>query len=272
MSSVAPSRIGIVGCGGRLGRLLVQEVAATEGCALGGGTGRPGSAIIGRDVAAVAGMAAAGVEVTSDGGALFAACDIVIDFSVAPVAPVSATLAAEYGVPLVLGTTGIGAEDQAAVVAAATGVAIVQPANTSLGMNVVFAIARRAAAALGTDYDIEILGQQHRNKVDAPSGATLALARAAAAGRGVELDQVEQRGRLGDIGPRPKGAIGLATVSGGDLSVIHTAIFAGTGERLEMTHRGTTRAIYTKGAVAAARWAVGRAPGLYSMADVLGLA
>jgi 4-hydroxy-tetrahydrodipicolinate reductase len=158
------------------------------------------------------------------------------------------------------------------IAAAGSRTAIVQPVNTSLGMNVVFALVKRAAAALGTDYDIEILGQQHRKKVDAPSGATLALARAAAAGREVDLGQVEQRGRRGAIGPRPAGAIGMATVSGGDLSVIHTVFFAGTGERLELTHRGTSRAIYTRGAVVAARWALGRPPGLYSMADVLGLA
>ena len=272
MSASPQLRIGIVGCGGRLGRLLVQEVADTEGCALGGGTGRPGSAVIGCDVAAVAGLAPAGVTVTADAGALFATCDAVIDFSVVRVAPESAALAAEHGVPLVIGTTGIGAQGQAAVAAAAARTAIVQPANTSLGMNVLFALVERAARALGTDYDIEILGQQHRYKVDAPSGGTLALAGAAAAGRGVELGQVEQRGRRGDIGRRPAGAIGVATVSGGDLSVIHTAIFAGTGERLELTHRVSTRAIYTKGAVVAARWAVGRPPGLYSMGDVLGLA
>ena len=248
-----------------MGRLLVQEVARTQGCAVGGGTGRPGSAIIGRDVAEGAGMA-----VTADGEALFATCDVVIDFSVASVAAESAALAARHGVPLVLGTSGIGTEDQAAIAAAGSRTAIVQPANTSLGMNVVFSLVERAAAALGTDYDIEILGQQHRKKVDAPSGATLALARAA--GREVDLGQVEQRGRRDAIGRRPVGAIGMATVSGGDLSVIHTVFFAGTGERLELTHRGTSRAIYTKGAVTAARWVAGRPAGLYSMADVLGLA
>ena len=248
-----------------MGRLLVQEVARTQGCAVGGGTGRPGSAIIGRDVAEGAGMA-----VTADGEALFATCDVVIDFSVASVAAESAALAARHGVPLVLGTSGSGPEDQAAIAAAGSRTAIVQPANTSLGMNVVFSLVERAAAALGTDYDIEILGQQHRKKVDAPSGATLALARAA--GREVDLGQVEQRGRRDAIGRRPVGAIGMATVSGGDLSVIHTVFFAGTGERLELTHRGTSRAIYTKGAVTAARWAASRPAGLYSMADVLGLA
>jgi 4-hydroxy-tetrahydrodipicolinate reductase len=250
-----------------MGRLLVQEVARTQGCAVGGGTGRPGSAIIGRDVAEGAGMA-----VTADGEALFATCDVVIDFSVASVAAESAALAARHGVPLVLGTSGIGTEDQAAIAAAGSRTAIVQPANTSLGMNVVFSLVEHAAAALGTDYDIEILGQQHRKKVDAPSGATLALARAAATGREVDIGQVEQRGRRDAIGRRPVGAIGMATVSGGDLSVIHTVFFAGTGERLELTHRGTSRAIYTKGAVTAARWAASRPPGLYSMADVLGLA
>ncbi len=272
MSNPLPIIIGIVGCGGRLGRLLVQEVVHTEGCALGGGTGRADSTVIGRDVAELAGRAPAGLAVTADGKAMFAACDVVIDFSVASVAPLSAEAAARHAIPLVLGTTGIGNEDQATVAAAAAKTAIVQPANTSLGMNVVLALAERATRALGTDYDIEILGQQHRHKVDAPSGATLALARATATGRDVALDQVEQRGRHGEIGKRPKGAIGLATVSGGDLSVIHTVIFAGAGERLEVTHRGSTRAIYPKGAVAAARWAIGRPPGLYSMADVLDLA
>ena len=264
-------KIGIAGCAGTMGRLLVQEVWATDGCELCGGSGRPGSAIVGADVTEQAGLKPSGLEVTDDAKVLFRASDAVIDFSVAAAAPAHAALAAEHGVVLVHGTSGLDAEQQSAVEAAAAKTAVVQSANMSLGVNLVLGLTEQVAAILGDDYDIEILELFHRRKVDAPSGTSLALGRAAAKGRGGDLDRLAVRSRDGEIGPRPRGAIGFASLRGGDGPGEHTVIFAGTGERVEIAHKASSRAIYTRGAVAAARWAMGKPPGLYSMRDVLDL-
>jgi len=148
---------------------------------------------------------------------------------------------------------------------------VVWAANTSLGINLLFGLVEQVAARLGPEWDIEVLEMHHRGKVDAPSGTALALGRSAAAARGVTFDQVAQRGRDGITGPRSAGGIGFAALRGGDNIGEHHVIFAGIGERLELVHRATNRAIYAKGAVRAARWLVGRPPGLYGMKEVLGL-
>ena len=254
-----------------MGRLLIQEVVASTGCRLCGGSGRPGSAIVGEDVTRQAGLKPSGLKVTDQARALFEHADAVIDFSVATAAATHAALAAERGVVLVLGTSGIGAEDQAAVERAAAGTAIIQAPNMSRTMTVVLSLTQQVATILDGEFDVEILGKQHRGKVDAPSGTSIALGRAAAKGRGVDLDRRAIRERDGEIGPRPPGDIGFATVAGGEGIVEHTAMFAGPGERIELTHKISSRAIYTRGAVQAALWARDRPPGHYSMRDVLGL-
>jgi 4-hydroxy-tetrahydrodipicolinate reductase len=264
-------RIGVVGCAGRMGRMLAKVIADTEGAALAGGTEAPGSEAIGRDLGELAGRGALGLAVVDDPLDLFARCDAVIDFT-APVAAVAhAELAAQGQVAYVVGTTGLEPAQQAAIERAANHTPVVQSANMSLGVNVLFALVEKAAALLDPDYDIEIVEMHHRWKVDAPSGTALALGELAAAGRGVALDEVAARGRDGVTGPRKRGDIGFAAMRGGDITGDHTVTFAGIGERVELTHKASTREIYARGAVKAALWARGKPSGLYSMKDVLGL-
>ena len=268
---MADVRMGVIGCGGRMGRMLIGEIAASEGCALSGGTASPSSAIVGGDLGELAGIGRLGVVVGSSAGELLRGSDVVIEFSVAAATAAHATLAAELGTPLVIGTTGLSASETAAMHDAAKRIPIVWAANTSLGINLLLGLVEQVAARLGADWDVEIVEMHHRGKADAPSGTALALGRAAAAARGVTLDAVAQRGRDGVTGPRKSGDIGFAALRGGDAVGDHHVIFAGAGERLELSHRATNRAIYAKGAVRAARWVADKPPGLYGMKEVLGL-
>lgn len=264
-------RIGIVGAAGRMGQMLVREVAATPGCTLAGGTERPGSANLGRDLGTLAGLEPLGVAATDDAAALFRAADAVIDFT-APAASVAhARLAAETGTALVVGTTGLSEQDRAALADSAARAPVVFAANMSLGVNLLLGLVRKVASTLGPDWDIEILEMHHRHKVDAPSGTALALGQAAAEGRAVALETVRRSVRDGHTGPRPAGEIGFATLRGGDVVGDHTVIFAAEGERIELTHKAASRAIFARGAVRAALWAPTQPPGFYSMQDVLGL-
>ncbi|MFQ5763600.1 MAG: 4-hydroxy-tetrahydrodipicolinate reductase [Rhodospirillales bacterium] len=264
-------KIGIVGCAGRMGRMLIAEVLATDGCEIAGGTEQPGNAAIGEDLGSLAGAGALGVQVTEDGGALFEAADAVLDFTQPDATLAHAGLAEATATALVVGTTGLGADHMAAIGKAAEKATVVQAANMSVGVNLLLGLTREVAGVLGPDYDIEIVEMHHRLKVDAPSGTALALGEAAAAGRDVDLDKVSQRVRDGHTGARKAGDIGFATLRGGDVAGEHTVVFAGAGERVELTHKAATRAVFAKGAVRAAKWCEGRKPGLYSMADVLGL-
>jgi 4-hydroxy-tetrahydrodipicolinate reductase len=264
-------KIGIIGCAGRMGRTLIAEVAATEGAEFAASCERLGAQEIGADASALAGLAASGIKVGADAKAVFAASDAVIDFTAAVVAPVHAGLAAESGKILVIGTTGLDAQQQKAVEDASKRTVVVQAANFSIGVNLLLGLTKKLGATLGPDYDIDILEMHHRHKVDAPSGTALALGRAAAAGRGVDLDKVSQRSRDGVIGARRKGEIGFAALRGGDVVGDHTVIFAAEGERIELGHKASSRTVFARGAVRAALWAKGKKPGLYSMADVLGL-
>ncbi len=270
-ASPRPMAVGVVGCAGRMGRAVVAAVLAAEGVALAGGTERDGHPAIGADVAAEAGCSPCGLRVGTDTDALFAASDAVIDFTQAATLPAHARLAARHGVALVVGTTGLAPEHHQALAAAAATVPVVQAANMSVGVNLLVGLTRQVAAILGDDYDVEIVEMHHRHKVDAPSGTALALGHAAAAGRGTALDQVAKRVRDGLIGGRRRGEIGFATLRGGDVVGEHTVLFAGEGERIELTHRATSRAVFASGALRAALWTKGRAAGLYSMRQVLGL-
>lgn len=263
-------KIGIVGCGGRMGRMLVAQVLATEGCELAGGTERPGSAI-GLDLGTLCGHGPLGVPVSEDARALFEASDAVIDFTAPAAAAAHAALAAETGTALVVGTTGLQPEQQAAITGAARRAVVVQAPNMSIGVNVLFSLVEQVARVLDDGYDIEIVEMHHRHKVDAPSGTALGLGRSAAQGRGVDLDAVARRVRDGHTGERPRGEIGFATLRGGDVAGEHTVVFAADGERVELTHKAGSRVIFAQGAVRAAKWTAGQAPGLYTMRDVLGL-
>ncbi|MBK3776715.1 4-hydroxy-tetrahydrodipicolinate reductase [Azospirillum sp. YIM DDC1] len=264
-------KIGVVGCAGRMGQMLVREIAATPGCTLAGGTERVGGPALGKDIGTLAGLEPLGVVAIDDAAALFAEADAVIDFTSPEASVRHAALAAQSQTVLVIGTTGIGPAQQDPIAQAATHTPIVQSPNMSLGVNLLLALVEQVSRALGDDYDIDILEMHHRNKVDAPSGTALGLGRAAAAGRGVALEDVWQKVRDGHTGVRPRGEIGFATLRGGDVIGDHTVVFAAEGERVELTHKASGRQIYAKGAVRAALWANDKQPGLYSMKDVLGL-
>jgi len=254
-----------------MGRMLVEAVLDGEGSTLAGGSERPDSPALGQDLGSLVGRAPLGQFITGSVAGLFDVADAVIDFTTPAATVAHAALAAEHGKILVVGTTGLSADDEAALAAAARRTVIVHAPNFSVGVTLLTALTERAAAILGPDYDIEIVEMHHRHKVDAPSGTALGLGRAAAAGRRVALDQVWCKSRDGHTGARPAGEIGFATLRGGDVVGDHSVIFAAEGERVELTHKASSRAVFARGAVRAALWAEGRAPGIYSMRDVLGL-
>ena len=268
---MAEIAIGVTGCGGRMGRMLIAEIHATSGCRVAGGIDAKGSAAIGRDLGELAGLGPLGLAAGDDVAALFAKSDVVVDFTAPDATAAHAAQASRQRKSLVIGTTGLEARHEVAIAEAARTIAIVRAANMSLGVNLLLGLVRRVAQKLGDDYDIEIAEMHHRHKVDAPSGTALALGAAAAEGRGINLAARSARGRDGITGPRRKGDIGFASLRGGDVAGEHTVIFAGEGERIELTHRAGSRQIFARGAVRAAAWCVGRKPGLYGMADVLGL-
>jgi 4-hydroxy-tetrahydrodipicolinate reductase len=263
--------VAILGAAGRMGHALVQALAAADGARLAAAVERPGSPHVGQDASILAGLPASGVRIGDDPVQAFGAARAAIEFSTPSATMKHVGLAAERGVAYVVGTTGLAAADDAQLRLAAQRIPIVYAANFSVGMTLLADLVGRAAARLEDDFDIEIVEMHHRHKVDAPSGSALMLGRAAAAARGVSLDDARISGRDGVTGPRRPGAIGFAAVRGGDVAGDHTVIFAGAAERLELTHRAAGRDIFARGAVRAALWAVGRKPGLYSMRDVLGL-
>ena len=263
-------KIGIPGAAGRMGQALTRQVAGTEGCVLAAATEVPGHPALGRDCGALAGIEPLGIAVSDDAEAMFRAADAVLDFTLPAAAAGHAALAAAHGTVLVIGTTGLGGAEQAALDEAAARTPVVQAPNMSLAVNLLFRLTEQVAGLLDDDYDIEIVEMHHRHKIDAPSGTALGLGRAAARGRGVSFDEVAERGRDGVTGVRTRGAIGLAALRGGDVIGEHSVIFAAEGERLELTIRSGNRQTYARGALLAARWAQARTPGLYTMADVLG--
>ncbi|MBP7240878.1 4-hydroxy-tetrahydrodipicolinate reductase [Amaricoccus sp.] len=263
--------IAVLGASGRMGRMLVDTILATPGARISGATERPGHPWIGVDLGVALGRAALGVVVTDEPIESFAVSHAAVDFT-APAATVfHAELAAQARIVHVVGTTGLEREDMEKLAAASRHAAIVRAGNMSLGVNLLTVLARKVAQALGPDWDIEILEMHHRHKVDAPSGTALMLGEAAAAGRRANLADLGVRSRDGQTGPRPEGAIGFATLRGGDVVGEHEVIFAGPGERIVLRHMATDRAIFARGAVRAALWGQDREPGLYDMIDVLGL-
>lgn len=264
-------KIAVMGAAGRMGRELVRAVMATQGCAVLGGTERPGSPDLGKDLGTLAGLSPLGVVVTGDALELIAKADAVIDFTRPDATVEHAGFAANARCVHVIGTTGLEDKHEQAIRAAARHATIVKSGNMSLGVNLLVALAEKVAKALDDDYDIEILEMHHKHKVDAPSGTALMLGNAAAAGRSVSLKDSAVRVRDGITGERKRGSIGFATLRGGGVVGDHTVIFAGEGERVELTHKAGDRSIFARGAVKAALWAYGKPPGLYGMKDVLGI-
>jgi 4-hydroxy-tetrahydrodipicolinate reductase len=264
-------RIGVIGCGGRMGRAVLREVLAAPDLELAGGVERVGHPDIGRDPGLLIGEAATGIVVRDDLADLLAAADAVIEFSTPEASLLHARACADRCRPLVIGTTGFSPEQERELSQLGERLPLLVAPNMSLGVNLLLVLTEQVARVLGPEFDIEILEMHHRQKVDAPSGTALALGRAAAAGRGIRLEDAAVRVRDGLTGPRVLGTIGFATLRGGDVVGDHSVVFAGEGERIVLQHLAADRRIYARGAVAAARWLVGRPPGRYAMRDVLGL-
>lgn len=257
-------KIGIAGCRGRVGSLLVEELLSGnwKGLTLAGGTALPAE------------IKAAGKTkffITPDAEALFKKSDAVIDFTVPKATRLHAELAAKHKTALIVGTTGLTAADEKKISAAAKKTAIVRTANFSVCVNVLEALVEKAAAVLGPGFDIEITEAHHKHKVDAPSGTALMLGKAAARARKVTFDKKAVLSREGITGARKEGQIGFSTIRGGDAAGEHTVYFLGDGERLELKQQASNRALYARGALRAAQWTRGKKPGIYSMRDVLGI-
>ncbi len=261
----------VMGASGRMGRMLISQVCAHDGLRLVGAVERAGHAWIGQDVGIAMGGAALGVIVTDDPLEAIAPAQGILDFT-APAATLEfAALAAQARAVHVIGTTGMSEDDIAALEPASRHAVIVRAGNMSLGVNLLTVLTRRVAAALDSDFDIEIVEAHHHHKVDAPSGTALMLGEAAAEGRGVKLSEVSDRGRDGMTGARRRGDIGFAAIRGGDIVGEHDVMFAAPGERIVLRHIATDRTVFARGALKAALWGQGREPGQYDMLDVLGL-
>ena len=256
-------KIAIAGAAGRMGQMLIREIARTEGATLAAALEQAGSTALGTETG--------GVKIVADPAVAVGASDVIIDFTVPAATVAHARVCADKGVSMVIGTTGLDPEQSKAIHEAAKKVPILWAANMSLGVNILLALVEKTASMLDPAYDIEVLEMHHRHKIDAPSGTALALGRAAAAGRKVPLEKVWRKSRDGHTGARPAGEIGFATLRGGEEVGVHTVMFAAAGERLELSHRAFSRETYASGAVRAALWLQGRKPGLYGMKDVLGL-
>jgi 4-hydroxy-tetrahydrodipicolinate reductase len=268
---MAEMRLVVAGAGGRMGRTLVKAIADNKDFALAGALEDARSPLIGWDAGVLAGLPENGVKLTGDPAALLDSADGIIDFTATVATVALSALAAKGRKVHIIGTTGISAADEAKIKDAAKTAAIVKSGNMSLGVNLLAALTRRVAKTLDNSFDIEILEMHHNQKVDAPSGTALMLGRAAAEGRGVDLGHRSVKSRDGHTGARKPGDIGFANLRGGSVVGEHSVIFAGPAERVELVHKAEDRMIFARGALHAALWARGQKPGLYSMADVLGL-
>ncbi len=252
--------IGIFGARGRMGQ-AIAGVAADRSIAIAGGTDGEAGGVIG----------AQGAAITADPAALALGADVLIDFSVPAALDAHLAACVAAGKPLLIGTTGLEAAHHDAIDRAAARIAVLQTGNTSLGVSLLAALVKEATARLGDDWDIEIVEMHHRHKVDAPSGTALLLGQAAAAGRGIDLTTHMVSGRDGITGARRAGDIGFAALRGGSVAGDHMVMLASDHERIELSHRAESRVIFARGAIKAAEWLIGKAPGRYTMADVLGL-
>ncbi|WP_170479469.1 4-hydroxy-tetrahydrodipicolinate reductase [Ruegeria arenilitoris] len=261
----------ITGASGRMGQMLIKTVADNDHTRLVGAVERKGHDWIGQDVGQAMGGQALGVKVTDDPLEAFAQAQAIIDFTSPEATLEFAALAAQARCVHVIGTTGMTEEQIAALEPASRHAVIVRAGNMSLGVNLLVQLTKKVAAALDEDFDIEITEAHHHHKVDAPSGTALMLGEAAAEGRGVKLADISDRGRDGITGARKRGDIGFHAIRGGDVVGEHDVLFAAPGERIVLRHLASDRAIFARGALKAALWGQGRAPGQYDMVDVLGL-
>ena len=263
--------ITITGASGRMGRTLARLVQEDPALHVAGAIERPGHDWIGRDLGEALGGARMNVVVTDDPLEAIAPAQAIVDFTAPQATLAFAEIAAQARAVHVIGTTGMSAEEIAALEPAARHCAQIRAGNMSLGVNLLTQLVREVAAALDADFDIEVIEAHHNRKVDAPSGTALMLGEAAAEGRGVALDEVADRGRDGITGARARGAIGFNAIRGGDIVGEHDVLFAGPGERITLRHVASDRTVFARGALKAALWGQGRPPGQYDMLDVLGM-
>jgi len=270
MSTSSKNRIAIAGASGRMGRMLIEAVRAADDCELAGALDVASSPAIGSDATAFLGHAS-GVKVTDDLKAGLKNARALIDFTRPEGTLAHLQVCRELGVAMVIGTTGFTEAQKAEITAAARDIAIMLSPNMSVGVNVTMKLLEMAAKALATGYDIEIIEAHHRHKVDAPSGTALKMGEVIAGALERELKDCAVYERYGHTGERDPSTIGFATIRGGDIVGDHTALFAGIGERIEITHKSSSRVTYAQGSLRAVRYLAGRKPGLYDMFDVLGL-
>lgn len=266
-------KIGILGTAGRMGQMIAREIISQKstGASLAACIDRKESWANGKDMGGILGIDKLGVNVTTDKNAAFEACDVLIDFTTPEATMEHAAIAHQYGRALVIGTTGLTGKEEAAIRTAAQKAPVLYAANMSVGVNILLALVEQVSARLDEEYDIEIYDAHHRHKIDAPSGTALALGHAAARGRNVKLEDAMVPARFGQIGARVPGSIGISVFRGGDVIGDHAVTFAGTGERIELSHKASDRSLFARGAVKAALWLKDKPAGLYSMRNVLGL-
>jgi len=269
-ASTVRRRVAVAGASGRMGRMLIEAIVASDDCVLAGALDIAGSPALGQDAAAFLGRSS-GVAITADLRAGLQGADVLIDFTRPEGTLAHLALCTELGVQLVIGTTGFSDAQKADIEAAACKVAIVLAPNMSVGVNVTLKLLQMAAQALSTGYDIEIIEAHHRHKVDAPSGTALKMGEVIAEAQGTLLADRAVYERYGHTGERKEGSIGFATVRGGDIVGDHTVLFAGTGERVEITHKSSSRAGYAQGSLRAVGFLAGQGAGLFDMFDVLKL-
>jgi 4-hydroxy-tetrahydrodipicolinate reductase len=268
---MAEMRLIVAGAGGRMGRTLVKAIAESKNLKLVGALEDARSPLIGWDAGTLAGLGENGVKLVGDAAQVIGEADGIIDFTIPQATLELAAIAAKAGKVHIIGTTGTTAEEDARIADAAKTAVIVKSGNMSLGVNLLTALTKRVAKTLDAAFDIEILEMHHNKKVDAPSGTALMLGRAAAEGRGVDLDKHSVRSRDGHTGARRADDIGFATLRGGNVVGEHTVMFVGPAETIELVHKAQDRMLFASGALHAALWARKQKPGLYSMMDVLGL-
>ena len=264
-------RIGVTGAAGRMGRTLIETVHAAEGLALTAAIEQPDSSLLGADAGELAGLGKLGVELVGNVASVASDFDLLIDFTVPDATLANVAACAAAGKKMVIGTTGFTAQQQAEIDTAAQSIAICKASNFSTGVNLCFKLLEMAAAVTGDDYDVEIYEAHHRHKIDAPSGTALSMGQVVADTLGRDLSKVAVYGREGQTGARESDTIGFATVRAGDVVGDHTVTFAADGERIEISHKASSRMSFSRGAVRAASWLAGKAPGLYDMQDVLDL-
>lgn len=264
-------RIAVTGAAGRMGKTLIEAIANAEGCKLTAALERPDSSIIGVDAGELAGLGKNGVIVSDNLEKVVAQFDVLIDFSVPAATLKNAAICGATGKKIVIGTTGFNAAQKEELLASLLTVAACMASNYSTGVNVCFKLIELAAQVLGDDYDVEIYEAHHKHKIDAPSGTALSMGDVVAKALGRNLRDVAVYGREGITGARKRETIGFATLRAGDIVGDHTVTFAADGERIEITHKASSRMSFARGAVRAANWLGAQQPGLYDMQDVLSL-